>query len=111
MSHFRNQRPATPSAEPEARLYLRRTLQTAMMTFSRHHDHPTQGCGVGVETGAQVVLTGAGVGARVGKIWPTPTPARSRRLTPSRLDDGFGRTVVHGIESIARQEERENGSA
>ena len=50
--------------------------------FSNFLHGSDQGCGVGVETGGVGVGVGVLAGAGVGKIWPTPTPAWSRRLTP-----------------------------
>ena len=50
---------------------------------------------------------------RVGKILPTPTPARSRRLPPDDFDDDatdydFGRTVMHPPENIEKKAEKGN---
>ena len=67
-----------------------------------------QGSGVGVETGV-------GVGQsqpfwlESDRLWPTPTPAQSRRLTPSdRID--FGWTILHTPEKIEWAKEKEIGS-
>ena len=54
-------------------------------------------------------MAGVGVGAGVGKILSTPTPARSRRVSPSK-DNPFGRMVNHRLENIERQEEKECAS-
>ena len=51
-----------------------------------------------------IVPTGVGVTAEAGKIWPIPTPARSRRSY-----DDFGPTIMHPPENIERQEEKESG--
>ena len=54
-----------------------------------------------LESVGSTVLAGVGVGAGVGKIWPTLTPARSRRPHPATEYD-FGRTIMHSPENIAR---------
>ena len=54
-----------------------------------------------LESVGSTVLAGVGVGAGVGKIWPTLTPGRSRRPHPATEYD-FGRTIMHSPENIAR---------
>ena len=49
------------------------------------------------------------VWAGIAKILPTPTPAKSRRLQPSK-DDAFGQAVMHHPDNTGRQEEKESGS-
>ena len=55
------------------------------------------------------VLAGVGDGAGVGKIWTTPTPAPSRRLTQA-TEYNFGQTIMHPPETNKKQEEKESGS-
>ena len=56
-----------------------------------------------------IILAGVGLGAGVGKIWPTPILARSRRITP-----GSRRWFRTNIYAPSRQhwktEEKESGS-
>ena len=54
-------------------------------------------------------MAGAGVGAGVGNILPTPTPARSAACHPS-TDDDIGGTVMNRLGNIERQEEKDSDS-